>query len=596
MADFFDDPDFAEQLARRGIQHRPGMGAELMQQLAPLLKAEGIDLDDPDRIPDAETFDAAMAVAVERHNMHLHTPVGLHRDLALAMLREIAVSIAAGDSDAAVDLFDSIAPEETEVRPAASHVTGVALGLLDEWFADQRIQRDVLRATVPKFFSKPSRNVARDLFSLAMKGRAVGSIEQLIRRNGGLVVAEAGVLGVTGVLIARAKSAGVSVRELGVQVLTAAALPPNRSGSSFSAATIDLEAAEREPLLRGLREWLDGQDFLPDEADELVEDLTSLFSFMRAQGSPIERPTDVEMIGWLVNDSSSDENAPPVENVLMAIDTLVHFHMATSDDPDAWDDVHDSLEEAGYADPNLGAVLAAAEKETAALPGADRLEAFNGTRLCAATRELLEWLGDRGQGVTGTGLPRRADIATVAGMLGIEAVGVAKSPRPDERGLVRHVKSAIEIPELLTWWDSVMVLGITDVTKTRVRLGDEGRRLRDGSPWSIELVDALISQCVAIGTFNLCARESEDDYQVDHLQLSIVSSALFAALRDESMLELGDVEIAVQWRVGRATRWLLALCSLGVLERQGERFTVPVEWRAPVARGLYQAVSRIQTI
>lgn len=597
MADFFDDPDFVEQLARQGIRHQPGMSAELLEQLGPLLKAEGVDLDDPDNPPDLETLNAAMAVAVERHNMHLHTPVGRHRDLALAMLREIAVAIAEGDSDTAVDLFDSIQPEETDVRPAASHVIGVSLGLLDEWFADQSIQRDVLRATVPKLFSKPSRNVARDLLSLAIKGRATGSLDQLIRRNGGLVVAEAGVLAVAGVLIARAKASDLSVAELGAKVLTAIELPANRSGASFSAepiGEIDWEAVQREPLLRGLREWLDGADFLPDEADEVVEDLVSLFSFLRERGKPIEQPADVEMVSWLIDDAESAEQFGPLDEVALAIDALVHFQMATSANPQVWREVHDRLGHGGPADVDLGMVLKDAEAQTKSVPASDRLKAFVETGLYASTQDLLDWVGDLGQPVTGTGLPRRADIEAVAGLLGIEAKGVAKLPPPGEEGFVRHVQSILQIPEVLAWWDAATQEEFIEVTKTRVRLGERGKHLHAEEPWGIEDIDGLIEALVGISALRLCSYEVEDGrLEADEMLLGFVTTLLFAALRDEPTVELVDgVELAVQWRMNRALWWLESLCDLGILERHGEDFTVPLAWRAPVARGIYATVAR----
>lgn len=41
------------------IRHQPGMADDLMRELAPLLAEDGIDLDDPDSIPDMETLQRA---------------------------------------------------------------------------------------------------------------------------------------------------------------------------------------------------------------------------------------------------------------------------------------------------------------------------------------------------------------------------------------------------------------------------------------------------------------------------------------------------------------------------------------------------------
>ncbi|KAB1643545.1 hypothetical protein [Gulosibacter chungangensis] len=595
MADFFDDPDFAEQMARQGIRHQPGMSAELLEQLAPLLKAEGVDLDDPDNPPNLETLNAAMAVAVERHNMHLHTPVGRHRDLALAMLREIAVAIAEGDSDTAVDLFDSIQPEETDVRPAASHVIGVSLGLLDEWFADQSIQRDVLRATVPKLFSKPSRNVARDLLSLAIKGRATGSLDQLIRRNGGLVVTEAGALAVAGALIARAKGAGVSVAELGGQVLTAIELPVNSGGPAFltePVADIDWEAVQREPLLRGLREWLDGEDFLPSEADGVLQTLVTIFSAMRRHHRPIEKPADVEMLSKHLDEFV--EGFGPLDDIELAIDTLLHYQMARAEAAAEWGQIHDEPDGTVTLDMELGALTKDAEEHTNALPDEERMSAFTRTRLYSATREFIHWVGDRGQSVTSTGVLRRADIATVAGMLGIEAVGVAKLPPAGEAGGVRHVKSMLDIPELVIWWDALKAGQIIEVTKTRVRLGRQGQRLHAGEPWTTSVMDSMIEGGVEMGVANFCIDEGFDSgYGKDgSARVMFLIAATHGAIRHAPSIDTSEIDPETFERIDHTKQLFGPLCSLGIFEQNGKDVAVPVAWGGPVARGLLQGVTR----
>jgi len=53
------------------IVHTPGTADDLMRELAPILAEDGIDLDDPDSIPDMETLQAALDRAVERRNMGL---------------------------------------------------------------------------------------------------------------------------------------------------------------------------------------------------------------------------------------------------------------------------------------------------------------------------------------------------------------------------------------------------------------------------------------------------------------------------------------------------------------------------------------------
>jgi len=67
--------------------HAPGMADDIRRELAPILAEDGIDLDDPDGIPDMEMLQAALDRVVERRNMALFTPVDEARQLALTMLR-----------------------------------------------------------------------------------------------------------------------------------------------------------------------------------------------------------------------------------------------------------------------------------------------------------------------------------------------------------------------------------------------------------------------------------------------------------------------------------------------------------------------------
>jgi hypothetical protein len=41
MTDPFDDPEFWARLRKQGITHRPGMAASILQEMTPVLAAEG---------------------------------------------------------------------------------------------------------------------------------------------------------------------------------------------------------------------------------------------------------------------------------------------------------------------------------------------------------------------------------------------------------------------------------------------------------------------------------------------------------------------------------------------------------------------------
>ena len=86
----FDAPEFAAAMAEKGVVHRPGVAAEIMQGLAPLLAAEGIDLENPDEDVDLDTLNAALARATEQYNLELLT----HRDSVLFSLDAVVVIVA----------------------------------------------------------------------------------------------------------------------------------------------------------------------------------------------------------------------------------------------------------------------------------------------------------------------------------------------------------------------------------------------------------------------------------------------------------------------------------------------------------------------
>ncbi|MDJ1371683.1 hypothetical protein [Gulosibacter molinativorax] len=589
------DPEFFEELARRGIQRKTGMAEDLLEELAPLLKAEGIDLDDPDNPPDLDILNAAMAVAVERRNMELFTPIGLYRDLALAVLRDITIAIASGNADDAVDIHDSIEPEESETRPAGSHLIGVSLGLLDEWYSDPALTRELARASVPKLFSKPGRNLARDIVSLAMKGRATATTGQLIARNGGFVVSEAGVLAVAGAVIVMAKSRGMDVASLATELLTATELPANRTGAAFiKEPPTDFGG---EPLLLGFREWLSAGGGFDEDAEVIHHLLVDLFGYMREQGRPIEEPSDVEMLSYTFDETYPDADANLISNGLMAIDALVHFHLETSPNRADWEDVHDAIEAPPLSELDMSGLVEWAEEDAKGLTASVREKAFAKTKLYKATLELVDWLGEKGQPVTSIGAPRRADIERVAGMLGIRAVGVAKRTARESPFEELQVQSAFDIRELVMWWDALRVSGAIEVLATKVKRGPTGSNWDGAGSVPADASDDLITALVESRTWYECVFEDEPgQIEYDDLALGLIVAHFTSALKGVPLMDLGEEVTVVMLAEMQARRVLNDFADLGLVERHGEEFRVPREWRLPIARGLDQITRRLQTL
>ena len=116
---------------------------------------------------------------------------------------------------------------------------------------------------------------------------------------------------------------------------------------------------------------------------------------------------------------------------------------------------------------------------------------------CAGVKEFQQWMGDS-HPVTGTGLPKRADIQDVAATIGIEAEGVAKKQDPAEASAsdsdlsvpagtqpTRYVQSAQAIPELMAFLEALQASELIAVLSTKVQPGARAqtfglRRLRSG--------------------------------------------------------------------------------------------------------------------
>lgn len=204
------------------IRHRPGLADELMQELKPLLAADGIELDDPVDAPDLERLRASLAHAVERRNLELFTPVGPRRDAAVAALLLFAAAVEDEQHDLARTLLDRIEPEPHRPDVAeVSAVIGLALGLLDDWLTDRsgRVPRDLAqRARVPAEW-RPSARVTTEILALAGRGRASSSSDSLIVHHGGLQVLTGAMLAVAAVTQAWARSTTTPVGVLLPRVL-----------------------------------------------------------------------------------------------------------------------------------------------------------------------------------------------------------------------------------------------------------------------------------------------------------------------------------------------------------------------------------------
>jgi hypothetical protein len=218
MANPLDDPALRRAFGAAGVTYKPGMANDLLQEMAPLLAEEGIDVNDPSTF-DMASLNAALGRAVERTSLDRFTPVGATRARALTLLRSTSNAISEGHSEVAEVIIRKINPEPTTGEPSVAHVIGVSLGLIDEWHDDSDLAPTIAGARAPQWASR-SRAAGTDIISLARKGRAFDSIAALHARYNGLEILNGSILAVAGTLQLWAASTNQSVRELGKTVLT----------------------------------------------------------------------------------------------------------------------------------------------------------------------------------------------------------------------------------------------------------------------------------------------------------------------------------------------------------------------------------------
>jgi hypothetical protein len=194
------------------------MADQLMQEVAPLLSAEGIDLNDPNTF-DVETLNAALARAVERRNFELFVATGERLSYARTILRVFTEAVGNGERDLAEGVIWSIEPEPADAASASvAHVIGVSTELADTWFGDPYLAGNLAKAVVPAWGGR-GRAAAADILALARKGRAFDSIGALHRRHSGLAIIEGGALVIAGTLIALSKEQNRDLREVAAEML-----------------------------------------------------------------------------------------------------------------------------------------------------------------------------------------------------------------------------------------------------------------------------------------------------------------------------------------------------------------------------------------
>ena len=169
------------------IQYRPGLADDLLQELAPLLAGQGIDVQNLGA-SDLATLERSLHQAVERRNLQLFTPVGASREVAVTAIRLVVTACCDDDPATVGALLDQVEPESPDntVATVASCI-GLGLGLLDDWLSGRGDEAPSglaqhVRLPVGPFTGE---RAATEILALARKGRAFRSLKTLLARQGG---------------------------------------------------------------------------------------------------------------------------------------------------------------------------------------------------------------------------------------------------------------------------------------------------------------------------------------------------------------------------------------------------------------------------
>src|SRR5699024_10593241 len=164
----FDEADDADLLAR--MQRDPEIIDEILEQLKPLLAADGIDTQNLPNV-DPNELHAAMTRAIDRPQMEAHTPVGDARALTVATVRHLPEARPHQQPPPADERSRALSAEPTPTLPCSSHVMGLPMETLDSIYSDTRLRTALGILRLPER-SDATRAAAQDIQRSAMQGRA----------------------------------------------------------------------------------------------------------------------------------------------------------------------------------------------------------------------------------------------------------------------------------------------------------------------------------------------------------------------------------------------------------------------------------------
>lgn len=327
--------------------------------------------------------------------------------------------------------------------------------------------------------------------------------------------------------------------------------------------------------------------------------LEALLALARNAGLDAHDPDDIDPLIDVLFEGYDPEASDALGNALDTLHDYVHFRLEASRDADGWEDAHEVVEEA-IAEMFPGSdVIADAIDSAEQIDPAERRAALAETRIVAAVRELLAWIGT-GRPVSPSGGVRRADIQPVAAMIGVSAVGVAKRSSEEREILplididldaalpepaTTQARSMYEVPMLSAWWEALTTAEVIIRSATRVRPGPAS------AEWLAHPLPPLETADMVVGVFVADVLTEQSAGAIPVFEAAITTEAvrrLMVALAPESVDD-DEAESSELARIltPRALQRLKRLEDAGLLQANADGvLVVPVALRGAVARGI----------
>ena len=477
-----DDPEFLPLPPGVEIRHRVGADAELMEQLAPLLAAEGIDID---YLADAdpEILNEVLTRAVERHNMELSTPVGDQHARAVNTLRELVIALHIENVAEVQNLFGSIGPVPTRHRPSSGHLTGVAMENLDIIYRNSALHPALHVVEIPKV-DPNTKAAAEEILELAAKGTAFRSLDTLLTNHGGFEVARAGIYLLAATITAVATHQNATFDRVLDELVPALEIGPR--------PTIDgEETSSSQEYLDDFASWLKTQDDVAEVAPKISIIFSSMVEDAIREDINPHDPDDFDV--WIM---AVLANTQP-QYVVTALEIIKHylqFRLRTDLEPDHWHQAHAKITDMTVmhkAPPwDFEQIFAAAhnvDRDT-------REHAMHALPIVSGTVQLRDWL-DTPRPTTETGAPRTEDVHAIGAMIGLDLHGATRLRKRVSRDAV---ESALDVPELMIWWWALEELGVITVADGTVELGPAAGEYFEADRIPFEAAEGIIATYVKI--------------------------------------------------------------------------------------------------